>query len=100
MNLKGNQDAKENSNNQKGNSCACYAQSLQTERFPDHDRYIIQKKTSKIEKPRDGFFLRTETFYKVASNIEALDREPALGPRVIDSFGGVSLHEQSHGESF
>lgn len=53
-----------------------------------------------VEKPRDGFFLRAETFYNVATNIESLDRELSSGPRIIDSFGGVSLHEQSHGESF
>lgn len=53
-----------------------------------------------VHKPQDGFFLRAETFYNVASNIEELDRESAPAPRVIDSFGGVSLHEQSHGESF
>lgn len=52
-----------------------------------------------IEKPRDGFFLRAESFYNVASNIEELDREFG-GRRIIDSFGGVSLHEQSHGEAF
>jgi predicted ATPase len=52
-----------------------------------------------IEKPKDGFFLRAESFYNVASNIEELDRGDG-GPRVIDSFGGVSLHEQSHGEAF
>jgi predicted ATPase len=52
-----------------------------------------------IERPRDGFFLRAESFYNVASNIEELDRE-GMGPRIIDSFGGVSLHEQSHGEAF
>ena len=52
-----------------------------------------------IVKPRDGFFLRAESFYNVASSIEEMDRE-GFGPRVIDSFGGVSLHEQSHGESF
>ncbi|MGG3572982.1 AAA family ATPase [Bacillus gobiensis] len=51
-------------------------------------------------RPKDGFFLRAETFYNLASNIEALDSEEAPGPRVIDSYGGVSLHEQSHGESF
>ncbi|MCH6265822.1 AAA family ATPase [Neobacillus citreus] len=51
------------------------------------------------EKPRDGFFLRAESFYNVASNIEEMDRE-ILGRPVIDSFGGVSLHEQSHGEAF
>ena len=29
-----------------------------------------------------------------------MDRAPSLGGRVIDSYGGVSLHRQSHGESF
>ncbi|MFS0577081.1 AAA family ATPase [Sporosarcina sp. 179-K 3D1 HS] len=53
-----------------------------------------------INRPKDGYFLRAETFYNVASNIEELDNEPAFGPRIIDSYGGVSLHEQSHGESF
>ncbi|CAM3378693.1 AAA family ATPase [Aeromicrobium ponti] len=52
-----------------------------------------------FDKPRDGFFLRAESFYNVASNIEEMDREGG-GPRVIDSFGGRSLHEQSHGEAF
>lgn len=40
----------------------------------------------------DSFFLRAETFYNVATEIERLD--------VGQSYGGVSLHEQSHGESF
>ncbi|PLR95125.1 AAA family ATPase [Bacillus sp. T33-2] len=52
-------------------------------------------------KPADGFFLRAESFYNVASNIEEMDNDPdSLSPKVIDSFGGVSLHEQSHGEAF
>ena len=51
-------------------------------------------------KPRDGFFLRAESFYNVASNIDQLDREPGFGPPIVDSYGGVSLHAQSHGESF
>ncbi|WP_274653279.1 AAA family ATPase [Paenibacillus humicola] len=51
-------------------------------------------------KPRDGFFFRAESYYNLASNIEELDREPLSGPKIIDSFGGKSLHEQSHGESF
>ena len=50
--------------------------------------------------PRDGFFLRAESFYNVASNIDQMDREPGLGGPVIGSYGGVSLHKQSHGESF
>lgn len=53
-----------------------------------------------IKKPRDGFFLRAESFFNVATEIERLDEEPWGGPPVIDSYGGTSLHEQSHGESF
>lgn len=52
-----------------------------------------------IKKPRDGYFLRAESFYNVATNIEELD-ESAGGPRIIDSYGGKSLHDQSHGEAF
>ena len=50
--------------------------------------------------PRDGFFLRAESFYNVATNIDEMDEAPGLGGRLIDSYGGVSLHRQSHGESF
>ncbi|HEY3802947.1 MAG TPA: AAA family ATPase [Kofleriaceae bacterium] len=51
-------------------------------------------------RPRDGYFLRAESYFNVATEIERLDAEPAGGPRVISSYGGVPLHEQSHGESF
>jgi predicted ATPase len=47
----------------------------------------------------DSFFLRAESYYNVATEIEALDREPG-GRKIITSYGGKSLHEQSHGESF
>lgn len=50
--------------------------------------------------PKDGFFLRAESFYNVATNIEEMDEIISRAPRVIDSYGGVSLHKQSHGESF
>lgn len=53
-----------------------------------------------IKKPKDGYFLRAESFFNVATEIEALDREFSFGPPIIDSYGGRSLHEQSHGESF
>jgi predicted ATPase len=53
-----------------------------------------------FKRPKDGFFLRAESFFNVATQIEALDAEPAPAPRVIDAYGGHSLHEQSHGESF
>jgi predicted ATPase len=49
-------------------------------------------------KPRTGFFLRAESFYNVASEIERLDRDP--GPSLLPAYGGVSPHERSHGESF
>lgn len=53
-----------------------------------------------IKRPRDGFFLRAESFYNVATEIEELDQEDGSSPRLIGSYGGKSLHEQSHGESF
>ena len=61
-------------------------------------RYLRIQKGTGIR--RDGFFLRAESFYNVASNIDQMDRIDAPGPRVIESYGGVSLHRQSHGESF
>lgn len=53
-----------------------------------------------FRRPRTGFFLRAESFFNVATEIERLDNEPSFGPPVIHSYGGHSLHEQSHGESF
>jgi predicted ATPase len=51
------------------------------------------------KQPRDGFFLRAESLFNVATEIENLDEGPG-GPPIINAFGGQSLHEQSHGESF
>ena len=53
-----------------------------------------------IRRPRDGFFLRAESWFNLGTEIEHLDAEPAPGPPIINSYGGRSLHEQSHGESF
>ncbi len=50
--------------------------------------------------PKDGFFLRAESFYNAASYIDTLDAIPARRPPVSASYGGKSLHRQSHGESF
>lgn len=49
---------------------------------------------------KDGFFLRAESLYNVATNIDDMDKDPSFDPFVIDSYGGISLHNQSHGESF
>jgi predicted ATPase len=43
-------------------------------------------------RPSDGFFLRAESFYNVASEVERLG--------AVCGYGGRSLHEQSHGEAF
>jgi len=51
-------------------------------------------------RPKDGYFLRAESYFNVATEIEKLDGEPGLGGPLIASYGGKSLHEQSHGESF
>lgn len=51
-------------------------------------------------KPRSGFFLRAESYYNVASELERLDREPGVGAPLLPAYGGVSPHERSHGESF
>lgn len=49
----------------------------------------------------DSYFLRAESFFNVATNIEELDRGPTYDDwDIIDTYGGKSLHEQSHGESF
>lgn len=40
---------------------------------------------------KDGFFLRAESLYNVATNIDEIG---------VSGYGKVSLHEQSHGESF
>ncbi|MFG6115553.1 AAA family ATPase [Thalassobacillus devorans] len=62
------------------------------------EQYLLLSKGA--SKARDNFFFRAETFYNLATNIEELDRAPSFGPKIVDSFGGDSLHEQSHGESF
>lgn len=44
-------------------------------------------------RPGDGFFLRAESFFNFATEIERAN--PSMLP-----YGGVPLHEMSHGESF
>jgi predicted ATPase len=51
-------------------------------------------------RPRDSFFLRAESYFNVATYIEELDGAPSFSPPLTPGFGGRSLHEQSHGESF
>ncbi len=54
-----------------------------------HDFIVIERG---VLHPSDGFFLRAESFYNVATEIDSLGIERA--------YGGTSLHSQSHGEAF
>ena len=46
----------------------------------------------KTVSPRDGFFLRAESFYNMASYLDVNSD--------LKRYGSVSFHEQSHGEAF
>ena len=65
-----------------------------------HSELCVCIALSRYDRPRDGFFLRAESFYNVATDIDERDEAPSLDPPIIDGYGGVSLHRQSHGESF
>jgi len=45
----------------------------------------------------DGFFMRAESFFNFASYIDELAVDDN---RILKAYGGRSLHQQSHGESF
>lgn len=64
--------------------------------------YLEIKKGWKV--PKDNYFFRAESFYNVATAIEDLDAEAekhgGYGKPINSFFGGKSLHEMSHGESF
>ncbi len=66
----------------------------------DH-RFSVESKVSDLGKAltlswllkvSDGFFMRAESFYNFATYLDQVSD--------LRAYGGVSLHEQSHGESF
>lgn len=65
-----------------------------------HSELFQHIRLSRRRRPRDGFFLRAESFYNMATYIDRHDADPESGTPIIPFFGGVSLHHQSHGESF
>jgi len=69
--------------------------------FSTHDTHSSLGQLLKITRgpyrPKDGFFLRAESFYNTAAYLDDLEREFSGALR---SYGGKSLHAQSHGESF
>ncbi len=56
------------------------------------DLYKYLRLSRSFRSPKDGYFLRAESFYNVASYVDEIG--------YIGSYGGKSLHKQSHGESF
>lgn len=62
---------------------------------PSHSElYKFIRLTKGVRRPKDSFFFRAESFFNLATETERID------PSLIDSYGGNSLHELSHGESF
>ena len=53
-----------------------------------HDYLFIERG---VARATDGYFLRAESFYNVASQVDDLG---------VGGYGSKSLHEQSHGEAF
>lgn len=49
-------------------------------------------------RPKDGFFLRAESYYTLSSELERLEENGA--PGLLQGYGGKSLHARSHGEGF
>ena len=65
-----------------------------------HSYLTVVRSTRRL---RDGFFLRAESVFTVATEVERRDvDEPgdASGPKLGPTFGARPLHEQSHGEAF
>ncbi len=56
------------------------------------DLHQYLKTIKSFKQPKDGYFLRAESFYNLAT---LMDETGYLG-----GYGGKSLHQQSHGESF
>jgi predicted ATPase len=60
--------------------------------FGDRSDLAKALRLSWMPKVTEGFFLRAESFYNFATYIEQVSN--------LRAYGGKSLHEQSHGESF
>ncbi len=61
----------------------------------DLSKWVRLGRSPRGRRRSDGFFLRAESFYNVATEIEKLGLVSNASP-----YGGTSYHAQSHGESF
>ncbi len=62
--------------------------------MPTHSGLYKHIRLSRVGYPKDGYFLRAESFYNTATYIDETD------PALCEAYGGKSLHSQSHGEAF
>lgn len=76
-------------NAEGGNKNVQFSTKNTTSPLSDHMRLIKSYK-----KPRDGYFLRAESLYNVASYMDE------IAPEAMQGYGGKSLHARSHGEAF
>jgi predicted ATPase len=67
----------------------------------DYDTELAQslRLSRSSERPTDGFFLRAESLFNFATEMDDLEKEPYCADG-YSMYGGKSLHERSHGESF
>jgi len=49
------------------------------------------------QKPKNGYFFRAESFFNLANYLDEIAKHDGMA---YHSYGGKSLHHQSHGESF
>jgi len=56
------------------------------------DLHASLKLVKSFRKPKDGYFLRAESFFNVATYMDEVG--------YLDGYGGRSLHARSHGEAF
>jgi predicted ATPase len=69
-------------------------------RRSESELHSVMRLVRGVRRPKTGYFLRAESYFNVATEIERLDAEPGMAPPIGPSYGPRSLHEQSHGESF
>jgi predicted ATPase len=65
------------------------------ESHADLYKWMVLGRSVRGRRRSDGFFLRAESFYNVATEIEKLGLVSEKSP-----YGATSYHSQSHGESF
>ena len=73
----------------------------QEETYTGTDTLAAQLTLSWRLKSKNGYFFRAESFFNIANYLDVIAKEGGDGPeKTFAPYGGKSLHEQSHGESF